>query len=236
MGFGILFFGYFLFINFAYYTYTDAIAACLVWYALTKLSTVNKNFKIGSYFAAVFTVFGIAELALWAVDSFGLLSLDTVVYSVMATVRYLLIALCSMLTLLGMRDVASEVGLPVIAERCKRLSVTTVIVYAFNILLEVGALGAIFGIKAMVYVSVAMLFATLIILSFNLSQIYSCYAKICMPGQDEQKERPSRFGFVNAFRAHEDEKKKEYLDYRIEKLKKRAEKVKKGKSEDENKK
>jgi hypothetical protein len=33
--------------------------------------------------------------------------------------------------------------------------------------------------------------------------------------------RPSRFGFVNRFRAHEDEKRREYAEYKLEKKKKK---------------
>ena len=234
MGFGVLFFGYFLFINFAYYTYTDAIAAVLVWYAMTKLSGINKGFRNGSYFAAVLTVFGVGELAVSIFDAFGMLGDSTVIYSAMASVRYLLIGLTTILMLIGMREVAREVGLAVIAERTRRLTYTTAVVYAMNMLLEVGDIVKIIDIRILLYISVMMLFATLVLVCFNLSQIYACYAHICMPGQDTQKPRESRFGFVNAFRAHEEEKKQEYVDYKLAKLKKKAEKrAEKGKKTDE---
>ena len=136
--------------------------------------------------------------------------------------------------LIGMREVAREVGLAVIAERTRRLTYTTAVVYAMNMLLEVGDIVKIIDIRILLYISVMMLFATLVLVCFNLSQIYACYAHICMPGQDTQKPRESRFGFVNAFRAHEEEKKQEYVDYKLAKLKKKAEKrAEKGKKTDE---
>ena len=224
MGFGILFFGYLLFLDFAYYTYTDAIAAVICWYALYKLSMVNRGFKLASYFSAAMTAFGIYELVLSVVDAVGMLGDMTLVYSVSASVRYTLIGILTLCMLIGMRDVANEVGLGVIAERCKRLGYTTVGVYALNILLEVGGLDRLIDITVIAYIAVLTIFATLVLISLNLSQIYACYAKICMPGQDDKKKR-SKLGFVNAFRAHEEEKEKEYLDYRIEKLKKKAQRI-----------
>ena len=130
----------------------------------------------------------------------------------------------TLMMLIGMRDVAAEVGLPVIRERCHRLSYTTVVIYALNIFLEIGQLASFIDMTVLLYIAVMAIFGTLVLVSFNLSQIYSCYAKICMPGEDDESNRKSRFGFVNAFRAHEKEKQREYLDYKMEKLRKRADK------------
>ena len=62
MGFGILFIGYFLFLNIAAPAYTDAIGAVLMLWGLWKLSRLNKPFRYGMIAAAALTVFGLFEL------------------------------------------------------------------------------------------------------------------------------------------------------------------------------
>ena len=49
MGFGTLFFGYFLILNVTYYGFTDAIAAAVMLLGFYKLSTVNSYFKYAAY-------------------------------------------------------------------------------------------------------------------------------------------------------------------------------------------
>lgn len=228
MGFGILFFGYCLFLNFAYYSYTDAIAAVICWYALTKLSTVNRGFKIAGYTAGVLCAFGVYELSVSVLDSLALIGDATLLYSVSATVRYALIAIMTVFMLTGQKDVAGEVGLSLIRERCHRLTFTTIAVYSLNILLEIGELVSIIDRTVILYVALAAIIATLLLVIFNLSQIHACYAKICMPGEDDLAPRKSKIGFVNAFRAHEQKKRQEYVDYKLGKLKSLSEKNKKG--------
>ena len=51
--------------------------------------------------------------------------------------------------------------------------------------------------------------------------------RICLPDEvAEECEKKSRFGFVNAMREHQEMRNKEYAEYRLEKLRKRAEKIK----------
>ena len=62
--------------------------------------------------------------------------------------------------------------------------------------------------------------------SLNLVQIYGAHMRIYLPENEVEKE--SRFGFVNAFRRHEEEKSREYAEYKLEKMKaKKAKKRKK---------
>ena len=53
--------------------------------------------------------------------------------------------------------------------------------------------------------------------------------RICMPEDKEMEEKESKFGFVNSFRRHEEEKQREYAEYRLEKMKKKMEKKSKRK-------
>jgi hypothetical protein len=50
-----------------------------------------------------------------------------------------------------------------------------------------------------------------------------------MPGDEDVGERKSRFEFVNSFRRHEEEKQREYQEYKLEQIKKKQAKRKKHK-------
>ena len=58
----------------------------------------------------------------------------------------------------------------------------------------------------------------------NLSLIFKCYAFICPQGDEEMERRPSRFEFVNKWRARNDAKEQETLDYYNKKLEERRNK------------
>ena len=70
-----------------------------------------------------------------------------------------------------------------------------------------------------------MRFGTVI---FNLTAIYGCYMRICMPGERDLPERESRFGFINAARRYQEKKQREYAEYRLGKLKEKQGKNKNG--------
>ena len=228
MGFGTLFFGYFLLLNVTFFSYSDIIAAFLMLYAFYKLSSVNKGFKYALYAAAVFALFGFCELALTIVELF-VPTLDVgAITSAAAMLRSLIICILTLFMLIGMRDVCHEVELNNLSVRCQRAIYVSVVIYSLNIVWETGVLGA-FDLKVIALIGYLILISTLLLVAVNLSSIHTCYVRICMPGDEKPKaprEKKSRFGFVNAFRHHEEEKRREYYEYKLEKLKARSEKQK----------
>ena len=73
--------------------------------------------------------------------------------------------------------------------------------------------------------SLITLIATIVLIIVNLSTIYTCYMRICMPGnEDIMKDKPSRFTFVNEYRARKAERAKDEAEARLQRLKERAEK------------
>lgn len=228
MGFGTLFFGYFLLLNVTFFSYSDIIAAFLMLYAFYKLSSINKGFKYALYAAAVFAIFGLYELVTTVIELF-VPALGTVAFiSYTAMLRSLIICILTLFMLIGMRDVCREVELGSLSVRCQRAIYVSVIIYSLNIALETGALGA-FNLKVVALIGYLILISTLILIAINLSSIHTCYVRICMPGDEKPKapkEKKSRFGFVNAFRHHEEEKRREYYEYKLEKLKAHSEKQK----------
>ncbi len=234
MGFGTLFFGYFLLLNIAYYRLTDAIAALVMLYALYKLSFVNKNFKCAAISSLLFCVFGLYELFIGLSDMFFGAVYPDMLYSVSAMVRSLTVCIVTAFMLMGIRDVAHEVGLPKIKIKANYLAYVTVGVYMLNVLLEMSELGSWLPAEILAILVLVTVISVPILVITNLTAIFSCYQKICMPNEKyrEDKKEKSRFGFVNKFRAHEEEKRREYAEYKLNKIKKRQEKIKQKSKDD----
>ena len=224
MGFGILLIGYFLLLNFAYCDFSDAVAAVLILYALFKLARINRNFKISAYVAIPFTVLGVAELCIAAYDMMFPISASSPIFTTVALIRHLVLAFLSFTMLLGIRDVADEVKLPALSSKSVRCAILTVAIYALNIILESISLGNLVGVGILPYVYFFAIIATRAMTVINLTVIYTAYMRICMPGDEDMSEKKSRFGFVNAFRAHEEEKSREYAEYKLNRLKEKQRK------------
>ncbi len=228
MGFGILFAGYFLLLNFAYYSFTDAIASIIMLYALYKLSGINRGFKNAAIASLVFTVFGLFELVIGIIELFySAAGLESIIYY-SALIRHVIVAITTSLMLMGMREVADEVGIGSLAKKCNKLTYATIVIYLFNIAMETEELGSFIDIKILVYAAVLSIVLTLSLIIANLSAIFNCYAQICMPEDNtpDYTEPKSRFAFVNEFRAHQEERQKEYAEYRLNKFKEKLEKTK----------
>lgn len=217
MGFGVLFIGYFLFLNIATYFYTDVIAATVTMLALHKLSGINRPFKIAMWLSLGFSVFACAEFAIEIISTYSFMPSEDIIHSTVAVIRYGIMLALNVLMLTGMKEVSDEVGLPKISNKCQRLTYTAAFVYALDMILAIDALSAI--------IAAAAVLATLIVTALVLIEIYHCYMRICMPGQDERSSK-SRFEFVNKFRAHEEAREKEYADYKREKLRQKQQKGK----------
>ncbi len=225
MGFGILFIGFFLLLNIPYHSYTDAICAVISLYALYKLSAINTNFKRACYSAVGFSVFGILEFLYSALIVFVPSLNIPDVFTVVSIVRYAVVCVLSVFTFLGMRDVANEVGLRVIAIKCERVIYMTYPIYALSVVSEILSFFPL-PFTVMQYIAVVILVCNMALIIISLIVIYNCYMRICMPEDEDMPEKESKFKFVNAFRRHEEEKRREYADYKLEKFKKNQEKQK----------
>ena len=227
MGFGILFIGYFLFLNVIFPAYTDVLGAVIMLYGLYQLSRINRGFRLASIAAAVLTLFGLCELALEVLDAFSVLSIGDGLRSWLALGRHFLLCVTTLLALLGMQEVAGEVKLRRLEAKCRIAARATLAVYILNILMELSALGSFIPDIVLATAGVTALLMRFGVIIFNLTVIYSCYMRICMPGEKNVPERESKFGFVNAFRRHEEEKQREYAEYRLNKIKQKQGKKKK---------
>lgn len=222
MGFGTLFIGYFLLLNLTYYGFTDLIAAAVMLLGLYKLSRINKGFFAASIVCAVFLVFGLAEFGIATYEIFLMPISSPALVSTMSVVRSLTIGTLTVLTLKGMEEVAKEVDLPDIATKSARLVIITAFTYTAWMILESPL--SFINDYVLGVLSLLTILATIALLIVNLTVIYSCYMHICMPEDRELKDKPSKFAFVNEYRARKAERDKEAAEKRMQLMKERAQK------------
>ena len=206
MGFGTLFIGYFLLLNLTYYTLTDVIAAAVMLLGLYKLSPVNKYFRFCAISCAVFLAFSLGEFGIGIYEMFMKPISSPALISAMSIIRSVIICALTLFMLKGVELVAKEVEVENLPKKALRAFVATAIIYAMWIILEVPVIDS----YALAVISVMTILATIVLLIINLSVIYSCYMRICMPSDlAPSKQKPSRFGFVNEYRARKEEREKE---------------------------
>ena len=225
MGFGTLFIGYFLLLNLTYYGFTDAIAAAIMLLGLYKLSGVNRFFKMATVASAVFLAFSLGELGIAVYEIFFKSISTTTLVSVMSIVRCAAIGVLTALMLKGIEDVAREVDIEDLPQKASRLAIISAVIYSLWIAFEAPL--SFMGDFIPALLSLVIMLATIALIIVNLTVIYSCYMKICMPGdEDNSREKTSRFEFVNEYRARKAEREAEVARQREKLIKERREKMK----------
>ena len=222
MGFGTLFIGYFFLLNLVKPDLTDVIAAAVMLLGLYKLSFVNKFFKAAMTSAAVFLAFALGELGISAYEMFFREIGSQALVSVMSSVRYVIVGTLTILVLKGCETVAREVDIKDLAEKSLRMITFTVITYVLWIFLSLPIPNNSF---LPILAGIALI-ARLLLIFINLTVLYACYMKICMPGEEIPKDKPSRFKFVNEYRERRAERDREVAEKRAELLRERAAKKK----------
>ena len=229
MGFGTLFIGYFFLLNFPYCEYTDAVSAVLMLYALYKLRGINDYFKYAFAASVAFALLGIFELSAELYGMFSHIDRLSLLFTIITLSRQVIIGAATALMLLGIKDVADEVGLSALKEKSLRAFFVSMFVYLLNIFLESASLASFIPIKILATLYVFATLATLTVIAFNLTCIYSAYMRICMPEDKEMEDKESKIGFVRSFKKREEEKSREYAEYKLNKMQKKQEKKNKGK-------
>ena len=193
MGFGILFTGWFLLLNVFYSAYTDLLSALITLAALTRLGRYDRHFRMALVWAVVFAVYGAAELALTLVAALAPLSAIGKLLSAGAPLwltlpRYAILGSMSVFTLLGVRAIGEEVDAIDVYGRTGYLIPLNAGVFALCALLEIPAVGALFGGLAAPVFVVAVLAMTAVT-ALDLALIYRAYRRICLPGELTEPKR-----------------------------------------------
>ncbi len=203
MGFGTLFVAFLLLFNFVYVAYTDLICALLMTLAFVKLTPIRREFRAASYISLAFALLGIGELIYEIYQTYRVLP-NMLAYLSMA--RCVLLCTLTVLTLLGIRKTAREVGLGRLAVRCESLLIVPMLVYTAQLVLDIPHLfDTVDGVAVFASVLLLLEFVMHVVIAVT---IYKAYARICMPDDVDMnaKKPPSRFAFINAMRRHEEEK------------------------------
>ena len=226
MGFGTLFIGYFLLLNLTYYGFTDVIAAAIMLLGLYKLSGVNKLFKLAFLAGGAFLAFSLFEFGVATYEIFAGRIDSPALVSVTSIIRCLVVGALTFFILRGIESVAKEVDVENIPKKAARLSKLTAVIYAAWIVLEAPL--SFINDYVLAVLSLVTILATIALLVVNLTVIYGCYMRICMPGEENLTDKPSRFAFVNEYRSRKAERDREAMEERMRLMKERSQK-KKGK-------
>ena len=215
MGFGTLFIGYFFLINITpYYAYTDVIAASVMLLGLYRLSGVNKSFFGGTVSAAAFTLLSLAELVLLLLEPFVNINQTVITECILVASRYTVIFIMTVFILRGIYEVATEVDASALAARA-RSSLPFAVIFLLDAAFEMPFLAELIG-NFVFYIYFAILIALVIYIANTLIVIYKAYMQICMPEDLEPKEKKSKFGFMNRYWEHIEEKSKKYAEYKMQ--------------------
>ena len=227
MGFGTLLTGYFFLINISYFAYTDIVGAMLMLLGLYKLSGINRGFRTGMIFSAIFAVFSLGELLITVVELFAPTLFGGAFTSCVTIPRYLLIFALTASILFGIRDVAEEVDAKELSKRAARTLPFCAVILLLGIF-DIPTVGELIGV-ASAYIYFVLIISYVILTLVNLLTLHKAYSQICMPEELNGDPTPpkSKFEFVNKFREHEAKRVLEYAEYRYDKNQKKQNKKKK---------
>ena len=228
MGFGILFIGYLFLLNLSFFAYTDILAGALMLLALEKLKGWNKGFKAAFFAAIPFLLIGIFEFALKILVMFSA-QISPSVSIISEALRMLSLCPLHVCLLIGCKQITKEVGLDKMESRAMTLLPFAPLLYGSQCFLAIPSLFKNVGEENLLTVRFILLLATLAFLFTTLRFIYKCYAKICLPSDVNMPQKPSRFHFVNEYRAKKEAQLRAEMEAHIAEMKKKNEHKKKKK-------
>ena len=185
MGFGTLFVGYFLLFNIPYFGMTDIIASTVMMLGLSKLQSVNKYFRLAYTISMVFAVYSLPELVFFALDLFKIYSPDGLT-AYLRIGQCIISAVLTFFILRGIYSVSSEVGLEKVPGRAKFMSYFSIFTYALWIISSIPKMAELLG-SAVAIIYLSAIVALFLAVALNLTLIYSCHMRICMPDEGKKK-------------------------------------------------
>jgi len=229
MGFGILFCGYLitylLSLN-PYAALTRLIGYAVMLVALTKLRRHNRWFGYSQLSVIPLTALAMADTAMdFAARIMGERTPETlaVVSGALEGFMTLLVLLFHACLMLAVYTIATDTELPQLGRSARNGLVLTA---AYAVLNGLWVLPVDLGQSYSLTLSVILFFLQLIWTVFNLVLIFRCYMWICLEGDEDMAQKPSRFAFVNRFRekqaARSQKAYDEALAYAEEKRKRRS--------------
>ncbi len=214
MGFGLLFFGYLvaqlLSIN-LYRSFFRLAGYAILLTAMQKLSRHNRFFAYSRLTAIPLVLISLAQsgIALCGLLGVSLPESVSALEHPLESALLLFVLLFHVCLLLAVYTIAVDTELPKLA-RGARLNL--VLTAAYGLLEGIRALPVQLGDS---YAGTLYLMAFLLFLIWTLSCLllfFRCYMWICLEGDEDMAQKPSRFAFVNAMRARAAEKEQKAAD------------------------
>ena len=206
MGFGILFFGYCITYIIALPIGAPArlVGYILMLFACGKLGEYSKRFKLASATVIASTAVSALQSVFLLVDFLYqnlLISKDPIPLFADSVIKYadlVLVLTFHVVLLLGIKSLAKETELDKIEAAALR-NLFFVCFYFFLILIAYLPLPISESINK--YLGLPLFILNLAWLILNVILLFKCYAQICDESDVEMEQKPSRFEFVNKYRA-----------------------------------
>ncbi len=212
MGFGYLFIGYFFLIFFPLNSVgvlpnLAAVGCAIMFMGARKLygyAEDCKGFKLASYTLIPYFALSTAALIINIVEYFGI-SKETASYFLnpINLVCDLLFGLLAVFLLAGVYKLARQVELPKLAARCAVFMSISVL---FTLCALISNSAAILNMTAgktftaiVNYIGLAAFFLEYLAIFLNLFHIFSCYANICLEGDEDMPYREDIFDKITDF-------------------------------------
>ncbi len=204
MGFGILFFGYFVMFAFSFsstYFFADIIGAFISMFAFAKLSEYNGYFKNATAATLVFMIFSAVNAASMM---FRLYETGGEIYSIVTVLKNCAACVIHVLMFLGARGISMNAESVKLQKNAERNLVVTMLYYAAYFV--IAAIGFFAGESAMLgYASMFVSVYWLVCIVQNMILLYKCFGILAPADEDEGEIKQSRFGFINKINAKMDE-------------------------------
>ncbi len=216
MGFGFLFIGYFFLI---FYPLDSvgilpnlSVIGCIFMFAamgrLMRYCPDNKAFKAAKISLIPLSVFSLAMLALNAVKSSNMLTDELRIYFAepLSIVSKLAVCVFTVLLFIGIYRLSNEVELPKLASAsAKRITITgvwgTAMAFSgiFSIVITAGTPVSSGLSGAVFYIGLFSMLLEYLCIIINLALIFSCYARICLEGDEDMPYREDIFDKIIAW-------------------------------------
>lgn len=216
MGFGILFFGYFVMFAFSLsqvYFFADIIGAGIVIYAFSKLSEYNRYFVRAMWVCLAFLFLCAVNASALMFDWYDLTGNVAFAVNVAKTLAALVMHIPMFL---GTRGISLGAGADKLVKTAERDMTLTMIYYATS--LAVLAFSPLLGdatqpISALVYLY------NVVCIFLNLVLFYKCFGILLPADEDENAKKRSRFALINKISDKVDSIDDERVRYRKESMK-----------------
>ncbi|MBO4216736.1 MAG: hypothetical protein J5940_02200 [Clostridia bacterium] len=200
MGFGWLFLGYMFLITPSGFDFMpDVIGFALMVKAFSLLREFDKNFKVSFFLSIIALPLSLFNFIYGAYTTIGELLKADVMYliepyaTINEVVSFALIFAVTVFMLLGMRNVADETGVRMISKKTRRNLLISVTVFLFRVAVAIISLtGILSGVTAEglrstvpdILVAIGFMAGAVMVI-LNAVQIYSCYMRIGLEGEDD---------------------------------------------------